>query len=149
MYYFTNGTYDFGSYADVEDEDGLDPLLPVIPCTESIYFLADQTATGKSGKCAKIKFGDVYNTITSTISYVLTGDGDDLKECVQDAKEEGSTGAYNCVAEYYTRMGGLAAASGPNYKNNKPNFVDVDFDYSAADEVSRVEYTHQYICMYP
>ena len=36
----------------------------------------------------------------------------------------------------FPRMGGLAVAQGPNYKNNKPQFVDVDYLDNA--DVSRM-----------
>ena len=44
-------------------------------------------------------------------------------------------------------MGGLAVASGPNYKANKPHFVNVDVERTGSDEVSRAECTIS-MCMY-
>ena len=127
-YFFSNESLDFGKYDDDND------WLPVIPCTESILFIADQTATSTgSGKCAKTKYGDIYNTITSTFSYVVT-DLDGLRNCNEDADDEFEI--YKCLTDHYTRMGGLAVATGPNYKNQKPNFVDVDYLDNA--DVSRV-----------
>jgi hypothetical protein len=49
-YYYSNGTDYIGKYDDDND------WLPTLPCTESILFLADETATSKNGsKCAKTK----------------------------------------------------------------------------------------------
>lgn len=131
-YYYTNGTLQLGKYDDDTD------WLPVIPCTESILFIADETATSTAGgKCAKTKYGDIYNTITSTFSYVIT-DIEGFRENCVDVDDEADDEAeiYKCLTDYYARMGGLAVATGPNYKNKKPNFVDVDYEESA--EVSRV-----------
>lgn len=142
MFYYTNNeSYHIGAYEDFYKE-----LLPVIPCTESILFLANATATtSKGGKCAKSKYGDIYNTIISNFAMVQTDSPSEITKCMQDAyNADDLQDLWDCFRNGYTRMGGESVASGPNYK--KPTHPDVDYD--ASNKVSKCRVYGMCLCTY-
>jgi hypothetical protein len=132
MKQYSNSTFGIGAYAD---EYAV--LLPVIPCTESILFLADATSTTtKSGKCAKAKYGDIYNTIISNFAMVQTDDSDDIKDCMREAyQDDDEQNLWECFFDGYTRMGGDSVSAGPNFK--KPS-TPTNVEYDSSDKASYV-----------